>query len=699
MGIMGFLRDRMGKILAFFIGFALLAFIIGEVVRSGGSFFRDDRNLLGEVNGEKIPYDDFQKRVEQNSAQFKQSGQANLSPQILSYIQENAWNQMLAQKILQKEIDKLGITVGDNETKEMVSGSNPNPQIVQAFGDPKTHELDRAGLNKFLSQLPTLNADVKKQWNDFLVQMIEEKLKEKYISMATNGLYANSLEAKDEYENKNKTVNFKYVSLDYSSIPDNKVTITDEDYQKYYDEHKLTFKNTENLRTFDYISFNASPSKEDSLAIKQQAEKLAVDFKASTNDSLFVQINAETKVNLTYKHKGSLDPKIDSIMFGASNGFVYGPYLSNGSYKIAKLVDAHFEADSVKAKHILFDIKTIGVEKALAKADSVKKLIEGGKSFADLANFYSIDKGSAVKGGELGTFARGVMVAPFEDAVFAGKKGDFKIVTTQFGVHLIQIEDQKGSSKVAKVAIVDVPLKASSKTETIVYSNAQKFLGSLTKDNFDEEVKKSGLVKKTATDVKGTAGAVAGIENAREIVRWAYNAELNDFSDKVYISGSQYIIAHLVQIKPIGFLSIDLVKKQIQPMVINQVKAKQLTDKLSGLQSGVSGIDQLAAKIGKSATPIQNIVFSNPVIPGLAPEYKLVGAIFGSHLNKISKPIEGQQGVYIFTVDSFTSPTASTNFVREKQQLTQTISQRADQGIFEALKDKASVKDYRAKFL
>ena len=699
MGIMGFLRDRMGKILAFLIGLALFAFIIGEVVRSGGSFLRDDRNLLGEVNGEKIPYDDFQKRVEQNSTQFKQSGQSNLSPQILSYIQDNAWNQMVKQKVYQKEIDKLGLTVSDNETKEMVSGSNPHPQIVQAFGDPTTHQLDRAGLNKFLSQLPTLNATVKKQWNDFLVQIIEEKLYEKYIATTTNGLYANSLEAKDDYENKNKTVNFKYVSIDYSSIPTNKITITDEDYQKYYDEHKSTFKNTENLRSFDFISFNASPSKDDSLATKTQAEKLAVDFKASTNDSLFVQINAETKTNLTYKHKGSLEPKIDSLMFNASNGFVYGPYLSKGSYKIAKLVDAHFEPDSVKAKHILFDAKTIGVEKALAKADSVKKLIQGGKSFADLATFFSIDKNSAVKGGELGSFGRGVMVPAFEDAAFSGKKGDFKIVTTQFGVHLIQIEDQKGSSKVAKVAIVDVPLKASSKTETIVYSNAQKFLGSLTKENFDEEVKKFGLVKKTAEDVKGTSASVQGIESAREVVRWAFNAELNDFSDKVYISGSQYIVAHLVQIKPIGTLPLSLVKKQIEPLVANQVKAKQLTDKFNTLLSGGTSIDQLTSKINKTVTPIQNMVFANPVIPGSMAEYKLIGAIFGSHLNKISKPIEGQQGVYVYTVDSFTSPAASTNLVREKQQLTQTIAQRADQGIFEALKDKAIVKDYRAKFL
>src|ERR1700709_1346807 len=101
MGIMGFLRERMGKILAFFIGFALLAFIIGEVVRSGGSFFRDDRNLLGEVSGEKIAYDDFQKKVDQASQQFRQqSNQSNLSPQIVSYVQETAWSRMVAQAVL-----------------------------------------------------------------------------------------------------------------------------------------------------------------------------------------------------------------------------------------------------------------------------------------------------------------------------------------------------------------------------------------------------------------------------------------------------------------------------------------------------------------------------------------------------------------------------------------------------------------------
>jgi len=701
MGVMGFLRERMGKIVAFLIGFSLLAFIIGEVVRSGGSFFRDDRDMLGEAGGEKISYDVFKTKVDQNSAQFKQQGQGAISPQVLSYVEGFTWNQMVDQADLRKEVDKLDLVVGDDETKAMVSGNNPNPQIVQAFTDPKTRQFDPASLNSFLSNLQASKADDprRQQWADFLGQVIDAKLSEKYITLVTNGLYVNSLEAKDDYEAKNRLANFKYLRLDYASVPDNKITITDDDYQSYYNEHKAEFKNPEELRTFDYVSFNAAPSKDDSAAVKAQAEKLAVAFKASTNDSLFVQINAETKTPITYQHKGHLDPKLDSVMFNSPNGFVYGPYLSNGSYKIAKLVDAHVEPDSVKAKHILIDERTIGHDKALAKADSLKKLIEGGKSFADLANLYSLDKTSAVKGGELGTFGRGAMVAPFDDAVFEGKKGDLKIVTTQFGVHLIDIEDQKGSSKVAKVAVVDVPLKASSATETVVYSKAQGFLASLTKENFDEQVKKDGLVKKTAADVNGIASGFTGVENAREIVRWAFGADMGDFSDKVYITGNQYIVAHLVQIKAKGTLSLDAVKKQITPMVKNKVKAKFLSDKLQGALNGSTSVEQVAQKSGSTVTPIQNMVFANPIIPGAVAEYKVIGTVFGSQPNKLSKPVEGQQGVYVFVVNGFTNPAPLTNAVREKQQLGQALLQRADSQIFEALKDKANVKDYRAKFL
>jgi peptidyl-prolyl cis-trans isomerase D len=174
--------------------------------------------------------------------------------------------------------------------------------------------------------------------------------------------------------------------LDYASIPDANIKLTDDDYSTYYNEHKSEFKNQQELRSIEYVSFNAAPSKEDTLAVKAQVDKLVADFKATPNDSLFVQINSETKAQLVYQKKGQLEPKLDSVMFAADKGFMYGPYLSNGSYKIAKLIDSRISPDSVKARHILLNPATTGgVDKAIAKADSLKKLIEGGKPFADLA--------------------------------------------------------------------------------------------------------------------------------------------------------------------------------------------------------------------------------------------------------------------------------------------------------------------------
>jgi len=696
---MNYLRERLGKIVAIVIGLSLFAFILGEVLRQGSSFMKGDSDALGEVAGEKIAYADFQKQFEQAK---QQSGQANLTGQFAAYLQEMTWNQQVNQIILNKEIDKLGLVVTGDEKSAMVNGNNPDPQIVQYFGDPATGKVDQAKLNNFKANINAAKADdpMKIQWLQFIEQMGTNKLAQKYIAITTSGMYVNSLDAKDDYENKNKLVNFKYVTLDYASIPDNKVTLTDDDYQSYYDEHKYQFKNKEELRSFDYVTFNAAPSKDDSVAIKEQVEKLVPALKSSTNDSLFVQINAETKTALAYKRKGQLgDPKLDSVMFSQSNGFVYGPYVSAGSYKIAKLVDSRVGPDSVKARHILLPVAAGGLAKAQATADSLKKLVEGGKSFEELAKTYSTDKGSAEKGGELGTFGRGAMVHEFDEAVFNGKKGDLKIVTSQFGVHLVQIEDQKGSSKVVKLAVVDKPITSSNKTQSAAYSKAQRFLGSLAKGNFDAEAKKEGLAKKSAADIQALATSFPGAEDARPVVKWAFKADQGDFTDQVYTSGDQYIVAVLTQIKPKGTLPLDAVKRLIEGAVRNHVKAKQLIDKLAAAENGASGIDQVAQKVNGKVAPVQNVVFANPVIPGLALEYKVVGSIFGAKPNKLSKPIEGEHGVYVFSLDNFINPAPLGNAVRQREQIAQALTQRSQGQIFEALKDKANVKDYRSKFL
>ncbi len=700
MGIMSFLRNRLGLIMVIVIGLALFAFIIGEVVHYGSSFMNGDRTTIGEVNGEKINYEDFAAKLDQNMQNFKQqSGQASLNPQMLSYVQQNTWNQQISQIILLKQIGKLGITVGDNESVSLVQGSNPSPQIVQAFTNRETGQFDKQQLNAFLANITSSKADpaTKAQWANFVNQIIEGKKSEKYLALIKNGLYVNSLEAKEDYEARNKIANFKYVNLDYSSIPDSQIKLTDDDYSTYYNAHQNEFKNPEESRSFNYVVFNAAPSKADTAVVKDQINKLLEGLKTSKNDSLFVAVNAATPAPLVYQKKGQIEPALDSVMFNAAPGFVYGPYLSNGSYKIAKLINTEVGPDSVKARHILINPTAAGgVDKALAKADSLRKLIQGGKSFADLAKTNSTD-GSAAKGGELGTFARGAMVPVFEDAVFTGKKGDLKIVTSQFGVHLIEIEDQKGSSKVVKVAVVDKLLTPSSKTQSAAYAQAQAFLSKTTGNSFAQEVKAEKLKSVTADDINANSSTVNGLESARDVVKWAYGAKTGDISNQVFELGNQYVVAQLGTIKPKGTLVLDAVKKQIEPAVRNQVKAKKLEDKFNAIKEA-SDLNRVAAAVGSKVTPVQNVVFANPIIPGIAQENKVIGAIFGSPLHKISKPVEGQNGVYVFTVDSFNNPPAMANGLKDRQQITQAMVQRVDADVFNVLKDKANVKDYRAKF-
>ena len=701
---MSFLRNRMGLILVILIGFALFAFIAGEVITYGRSFMSGDRNTVGEVAGENIKYDDYQRQVSDNTKNFQQqSGQGNITPQITSYIQETTWNQTLSQAIFKREMDKLGLVVGDDEIKSMISGANPDPQIVQYFGDPKTGQLDRNKLNQFLSTLQNAKANDPTliQWTAFITPKIQAKKVEKYLALIHNGLFVNDLDAKDDYLAKNKLVNFKYIMLDYASLPDNKVEVSSSDYSDYYDAHKAQFNNTQETRSFEYVTFNGAATKADSAALKAQMDQLAAKFKTETNDSLFVQINSEDKAPLIYQKKGQLEPKIDSLMFNAEKGFTYGPYVSGGMYKIAKLVDARIGPDSVKARHILLNPATAGgLDKAQAKADSLKKLIAGGRPFAELAKNFSEDKQSAEKGGELGTFGRGAMIPVFEDAVFNGKAGDIKIVTSQYGVHLIEIEEQKGSSKVVKVGIVDKPIAPSNGTQSAAYAKAQTFISSVTPDNFEQMAAKNGLKLLKAADVTGTASGIPGLDNARELIRWAFNkADKGDIADQVYPIGDQYVIAHLTNIKPQGQLPLDAVKEQIKPMVINAVKAKQLSAKLQSALSGSSTIEQVAQKAGTKVNPVQNIVLANPVVPGLGAEYKFIGTVFGSPLNKLSKPVEGERGVYAFVVEGFTNPAPLNNAVRQREQIQSALLQRADNQAFDALKDKANVKDYRAKFL
>lgn len=698
MGIMGFLRNRAGVIIVIAIGFAIVAFLLSDAIRSGQGFISDSQSEVGEVAGEVVSYKEFNERVDQNSQQFKQQ-MGSLNSQMTSYVVENTWNQTVSGLILQNQNKNLGLTVGQDELFDLLF-NNPSQQVQQIFTNQQTGQFDRAtALNSRKSADTDPSGQLKSQWVSLEDNVQQTRVNEKYVSLYKNAIYVNSLDAKDDYTNRNKLVNFEYTYKDYSSVPDAQVKIEDADYKEYYEKNKYKFKNETETRTFEYVAFDAAPSKQDTADAKLKIDKITEGLRTSTNDSLYLAINSDTKTPIVYQKKGSLDPALDSVMFSAAKGFVYGPYFSENSYKVAKLVDARISPDSVKARHILINPATEGgMEQAKAKADSIKNLINGGADFAKLALAFGTD-GSKDKGGDLGTFARGSMVPAFEDAVFNGSAGQVMVVTTQFGAHVIEIQKQIGSSKYVKVVLLDKALTPSSETEKVAYQKAQSFVSNVTNQkSFDELAQKEGFNKLLGTDVGPLQASLPGLDDSRSLIKWAYKTEVGKISDEIFDIGDKYVIAVLTGIKPKGTLSLDDVKKQIEPEVKKLVQAKVLKEQFEKFVSGASSLAQVAQKAGTQVIPVENVVFANPVIPGVAQENKVIGNIFGSQPNKVSKPIEGDRGIYVFTVKSFTNPAPLSNMLKVKEQLEQTLSQQVDGAVFDVLRKKANVKDFRGKF-
>ncbi|TKC03451.1 peptidylprolyl isomerase [Pedobacter cryotolerans] len=697
MGVMTFMRTKMGYFLVGGIAVVLALFVLEPLLTQGTAMYGSSQSKVGSVDGEDIEYAEFNPKVEQSLAQFKQQYGGNVNAQMQAMAMDNAWQAEVGAILLGKEYNRLGLTISDVELFDLLQGKNPSPLIVQYFGNQQTGEVDRAAV---LTSLKSQSKDpnLKKQWDMLQAEIEKQALQQKYANLIRNSVYVTSVEANDEYINRNKLANFKYVNLDYSSVLDKDVKITDADYKEYYEANKKRFENPTETRSLEYVSFSIEPTKADSVAVKAQVEKLAADFKTTPNDSLFAANNSDVKVPFTYISKGKLAPAVDSVIFNYPAGSFYGPVFSDNSYKLIKVIANKFSPDSVKASHILLDPSKIGGEaNAMKLADSLKSLLQKGGSMATLAKTYSVD-GSKDTGGDVGTFARGAMVPEFENAAFDGNTGDIKVVKSQFGVHILKIEKQIGSAKVAKLAYIEKSLLPSTKTKDAAYKKASAFLNEVKGDNFAALAQRNGYTVGLADKVTPTQGFAPGLDNPRPLIKDAYEADKGDVLSTVYTMDNAFVVAHVTGVQPKGQLELEDVKKQIQPMVMNAVKAKMLKEKLEKALNGSSNIEAVAQKVGKAAAPVQNLVFANPIIPGLSQENKVVGAVFGSQVGKLSKPIEGDKGVYVISVDGFTNPAPIGNTYKQKETMILGVTQRSLGAAFQALQEKSEIKDNRVKF-
>lgn len=660
------------------------------------SLFQGNTTEVGEIAGETVDGRKFQERVDETIANYKtQTGQTTIDNATTDQLREQTWNQMVRDIVFGQELEATGVRVSKEELYDMVQGSNPHPQVVQAFTNPETGQFDRAQVVNFLKRMET-DEDVKQRWIAFEKDIQKLRRSEKYNNLIKKGLYVTTPEAEDDFYAKNQNATIKYVLKRYTSVGDSTVDVSESEIKKYYNDNLAKYEQDAS-RDVEFVAFRVDPSQEDFEKVKNWADRLKPEFESTDNDTLLVNRESDVRFNARWLAKGDLGGLVDSLMFDAEKGFVYGPYLEGQTYRMAKLIGVKMAPDSVNARHILIRPETFGgYDQAKAAADSLKGLIDNGGDFAALAQANSEDPGSGAKGGDLGWFQEGQMVPSFNDACFDGEEGDLVMVESQFGFHIIEVLEQKGSTEKRAIAFIDRAVDASTKTFQVKYGEADEFARSITSvASFDQEVANKGLNKRIASNLKENDRTIAGLENPRALIRWAFEAEKADISE-VFELGNTFVVGVLTAVREEGHTDMEEIADELKAGAVQEKKAAMFMEEFEAARAG--DIQAIADNMNLPVEVKEDVSFSSPAISGLGREPKLIGATFGMEVGDISKPIKGEQGVYVVSLDSKTETPAQPSFSNNGRILNTTLSSRVDYEVFEALKEKADITDNRAKF-
>ncbi|HLN54293.1 MAG TPA: SurA N-terminal domain-containing protein [Lentimicrobium sp.] len=708
MALIGRIRKHSG-LLVIIIGVALAAFVLGDFLSNRSPRRGRGANLVGEVNGDKILYTDFSNRVDQNiENQRLNSGKENLTQQEQFQIRQQTWEQFLSETLLQQQVEKTGVTVTTEELDDLVRGKNPHPYIRQSFSDPETGQFDPAAVLNFLQNLDKVDPQMKQRYLSIEKAIKEDRLNTKFRNLVAKAYYIPKAFAERDYNNRNTTATVRFYSLPYTTVADSLIALTDTDYEKYYNDYKYRYQQ-EASRDIDYVSFEIVPSAEDRDRLNKQFNDLYNEFQTVENVKDFVNTTSDERYDSTWYKKGTLPYQMDSLMFNSPIGTTFGPYVENNMYQMARLVDIQTRPDSLRASHILISYRGLNInpkttltkEQAKAKADSILNVVKSNPAkFEEIAaSSVNDDKTTAKKSGDLDWFADGAMVGPFNQAVLDGKVGEIKVVESQYGFHVIKITGKTTPTKKVRVAMVKRAMEASSKTMQDIYTQASQFASEAKdQETFDTLVKQKNLTKRVAERITVEQNSLPGLENAREVVRWSFDdkREIGDVSNVFDLEG-RYIVAVLTQIREKGTPTLEQLKEFIEPLVKREKKAEKLIAQINGQIKSKTDLEKnypaLAMKVDTA-----DITIGANSLPGFGKEDEVIGTVFTLKEGDMSKPVKGNQGVFMVIIDKVSKAAPKDDYTPEKKMLSSAFITRSQREINEALKKRADIEDHRLMF-
>ena len=699
MALIGTLRDKMGILLVTFIFIALAAFILGELLTNSSVLL--NQNEVGVINDHSVSIEEYQSVVEERRANYVLNFNREPGDREMTTLRQQAWELLIARYAIVPEYDKVGIRVTDEELVDMISGTNIDPNIRQAFMNQETGQFDRAMLGNYINQLKTMpvGSEGRIRWDLFQRDLKPGRERIKYENLLIKSAFVTEAEAEQEYHLQTDVAEVKFVYVPYYSVSDSLAEIADKDLRAYYDNNKERFK-TEHTRDLKYVTFSLAASSQDSSDIRRDMQDIAREFGQTKEDSIYAVSNSESPGAFQTYNVSSIPQFIKPE--DLTEGNVIGPFIDGNTYKVVKATKVFKDTVSyAKASHILIkwdDETPASKRQAREEALGILREIRNGADFATQAREHGTD-GTANNGGDLGWVYTGQMVKPFEDAVFRATKPGLlnDLVETEFGYHIVKVDRVKDNTAY-KIGVVEKEIGPSDATANEVYRRAEIFAANLgNTSEFEEKAKAEGLNVFEAKNLTAGERRLGMLGDARQVVQWLFrDASVGEVSD-IFDLQQEYVIAVMTGETAEGYRPLESVKNEIMPEVRKKVKGTVIINKL---KESTGTLEEIANAYGNDAGvhTSSDLKLSSNMLPSAGFDPKAVGIAFGLEDGKRSEPFTGENGVLIIELQNKTVAPEIADYTAYKTPLQQQYQQNSSFNIAEAIKDQAEIVDQRYKF-
>lgn len=679
------------------IGLALLAFIIGDFLNSGQSFFMMNQNKVATVNGKAIGVEEYQERVnartEQMQAMYQQNGMS-MPEGMSANIQMEVYEQMVNEMLMDEELKNLGIAVSDAELQDMLTGDNIHLEIVRAFTDPATGAFDRASLDNYLNIIfhPEENgytepeqlqqiAMQRQAWLDMEEQIRQSRAYEKFMNLLMASMQPNKVDAEMAYAAQTNSVDIAYAVQSYTTVADSTITISKSDIQAQYDKMKARYETPE-VRTIRYVAVDVKPSTDDYARVEEKINMLQETF-ATTNDiASIVDNNSDRPYDDVFVVVDNMPADMKAFVEGAKVGDATAPTFANEAYTMYRLVDTKTAPDTITVQLANFPMGD-------TRVDSVYNVLVAGGSFDALGEDINTIAEFAVTEDMYANLGR-----EFIADVFAAGNSYFKTQSLGGTQHIAKVVKRTAPVAKAKVATLTIEVVPSVDTETNLYNTLSSYVATYNNvQQFADSAYTAGYTVMPA-DCQATQTTLPGMQNARQIIHWAFNAKKGEFSE-IYEIDDRYVVAALEKITKEGYRPINELESTLTSVARREKKADVIKSQLAA--AAPTTMAAYATAMKAEVDTVKFVSVASPSIAGLGYEPIVAGAANGLEMGEISAPVAGNRGVYVMEVVNKNSATRPYDEAAELQRLQQQYTTVANQFV-EVLKEKADVENTLVRF-